>query len=1122
MKNYYLIISLFFLLFSGTVGAQWNVLSFPGPKVVPFEDYSKCQVGFLSTGFVANGIRSKDTVYQARFENLKQVGSFQQHEIYSNQEYRGLSNELSGWILSENNKFGFITGDGEISIPFQYDKLEYTWESSEFLAWKNGKCGLITVKDSIIVPCAYDVIYPGFIGDYGGKTISIEDHERFGVYSRKGKEIVPPVFQSIEPIEVHGAEENQLFFVVAKDSVTGLIDEDGNWVVPLNYRSVAIINQNSPAKAISFFSASDSIGYSTVFDEMGRQICDPILGTCYPIYSRYIDGMPSGTDFIFIRDTSGTRQGMLSTYTGKHTPFYEHINMYRNRFFFGTNGYWEGMMDTSFNVIVETTAQRKLYYFECYNQRLREIQNYHELGDTEPSCLEASQVKRQFGAFHEPIALVIALEKERIKLRKKDFLSEAEYLALWNLETGRQTPFIYNEIHRMFSRSDGVYFWAVHNHSEEVRYKHQDVGVDIYDSLGILINSICLDAMEYQMAIDLGREYAEEVLLVKNDENEWSVMLMDGTLLSRTYLENSHDYQYKAHIWKGLGKHAGIIRVNVPNGFWFMDYQGKRLLDGRMFLNGTMRQLSDGLMHMKTREHYVVVRNDLSLVTDSCSDVVQLDNEARNTLRTSVKQAVIKEGIAYAVFNDTLRVMDASCFTRSFTRQRLCKGTWIDSLGNVIPGEENEQSTDLFYKDLFIGKRGDTLTIRNNDHELILEVPKVKEHNITYEGIRVVTTTGKVGLIGFAPLAWEIQPMYSEVWKAGSNGLFFARDSIKEKWCIVDSLGIRRTERIFDDPFTFLSTRERNYFYSNRKMGIIDQNFTITVPARYDSGIQLRRSYALKDSEGLYLVGDSSGTVFQMEDGFVDSDQFNRYLYVRNDSVWVRDRNGNLLLPPTPRSIVLKEVNLAKMLIPEMRYSDRTRIQGMFLSCSDSNSAVIQLNTALLLNYANRCILDQVGLRRTGKTDYKPEWGCFRHPIWVNEHYYSEHIQGKCMIESGYEKQQDWYKTFELSGDSAIAINWRDLYVNPAEAETEISLLIEKQIQQLQLFGTTCGDMPGAVAEIKRTYYIYEGNLYFMYLPKLTPVIVSFNQVKSPLKHPEYLPIPKVSPLLEPKSISIH
>ncbi len=1116
MKNCYLVITLFFLLFSRSAQAQADWY-YSGPKVIPFEDYSKCQVGFLTAN-----LGRRDTLFQARFENLTPLGVTPYYNAHNQgQATYERFGSTPGWIVSENGKFGFITFEGKIGIPFQYEKLTYARTDKAFEACLNGKCGLVSEKDSVLIPIQYDAVHSSIDGSCQ-EFITVSSGAFYGVYAINRKEVVPPVFDVVEPIIVYGELKQSPFFIVKKNGRSGVMDDDGKWVVPMEFIRVEMINGNSPTEAESFFSGLDSTGHTIVFDESGRRIGEPILGNCYPIYSKLIDGYPTGTDFIAIRDTSETQQAILNVHTGKRTPFFEFINLYRHHFFYGTYEFCEGVMDTNFNVIATIDSGRQLHYFEN-NRGLNDIQSYSELYDTESSSIEVGDVKRKFGKFHEPNVLVWSLEKESVKLKRKYYSSETTYFSLWNLETGKRTPYIYNHVHRMISSTDGVYFWAVHNNSEDVRHLDQNVAIDIYDSLGTLVNKICMDQVEFRTVIQENYEQPKGVFLVQSADNVWTVQCVDGTQLSKTQFQYSSDFRFKPWIWKELGQHAGVIQINVPNGFWFMDYQGKPLLNGRTFHNSTFRQFVPGYNSLKDSNGYVIVGDDLSVVMDSCSNVIQFGSEVSYALRRSINGVVIKNNQVFCYFNERFQLLDSTFFIRTFERQRLAKDIWVDSRGTLLFGTDEELSAQMYLcGNLYIGKFGKTLRIENDKRELILEIPNVKEYHPSSSLITVVTTTGKTGKFRTSTASWAIPPIYTEIRETTIRGIFFARDSVKEKWCLVDSLGNRKTPNTFDHPFSFSQDKLNSYFYSDRKIGIINRDFSIEIPPRFDSGKQLRRSFVLHDYTGNYLLRDSSSSVFKLENGFVDSDQFNRYLYVTRDSVWVRDREGNLLLPPTLRSYVEEHINLGAYLIPEIPATQLPQVHGLFILCNPSDTALVKLNTKLLLDYADLNIINQAFLWKTDGVPYEQRQACYHRPIWINDTYYSERLDGSCEVEKGYEKQEVWFRVYEMKGDSTELIGWRDLFVDPVAAEVEISALIEKQIQVQQLFGTTCADMPAAVAEIKRNYYLNGPNLYFMHMPRYAPVIVQLHQIKTPLKHPECFPPPVPEPRFDPKLYRSH
>lgn len=102
-------------------------------------------------------------------------------------EYDELTFFGNGLIRAKRGgRYGVVAGDGSISIPFEYDWL-YLIENGWVYAQKDGKCGFIDQNARVIIPPEYDCIrlFPG--GNILAGKNSADDVETDGMFVLDGK-----------------------------------------------------------------------------------------------------------------------------------------------------------------------------------------------------------------------------------------------------------------------------------------------------------------------------------------------------------------------------------------------------------------------------------------------------------------------------------------------------------------------------------------------------------------------------------------------------------------------------------------------------------------------------------------------------------------------------------------------------------------------------------------------------------------------------------------------------------------------------------------------------------------------------------------------------------------------
>lgn len=138
---------------------------------------------------------------------------------------------------NKNNKYGCLTLDGTITLPFEYDFLSNILSSS-IIATKNRKCGLIQVNDGVpymITSCDFDNIQPT------RNVFVVEKNKKFGLLDLYGKVISPVDFDKIELSKSEKGYYGIVVFIATKDKFQFLINEKGeslnstkcNQIVPL-------------------------------------------------------------------------------------------------------------------------------------------------------------------------------------------------------------------------------------------------------------------------------------------------------------------------------------------------------------------------------------------------------------------------------------------------------------------------------------------------------------------------------------------------------------------------------------------------------------------------------------------------------------------------------------------------------------------------------------------------------------------------------------------------------------------------------------------------------------------------------------------------------------------------
>src|SRR6218665_2107239 len=177
MIQYYLRTILFFsLVMSSGSYAQ---------KLTKFQDPQTKKYGFYNS-------EKRDTVYKANYL-IKQEFL----RIESNYE-----RSVTIWVVSDGNKMGCLSDQGDWVIPLIYDQLGYHATFKVFIASLNNSIGMINIKDEVLIPFEYKSITPMlnayWVNAENYSFISVQaKNDSIGVFNKWGIQILPCQFTSV-------------------------------------------------------------------------------------------------------------------------------------------------------------------------------------------------------------------------------------------------------------------------------------------------------------------------------------------------------------------------------------------------------------------------------------------------------------------------------------------------------------------------------------------------------------------------------------------------------------------------------------------------------------------------------------------------------------------------------------------------------------------------------------------------------------------------------------------------------------------------------------------------------------------------------------------------------------
>ena len=211
------------------------------------ENGNKKQAGFIVSKKTEDG-------YRYGYANYR--GTIILNPIYTQLErVTEIANEKGVYFIAfKNGQAGLLKNNKEI-LNYEYEDIQYNVLGSIFVTKRNGKYGAVNQEGTTVLYPEYDNVYTGgmylnalkdkdiFIFDLNKtKTenanyyITIDKNNKYKVVDSKDNIIIDKDYTYIEYLPGD-------YFIVERDSKSGIIDSNGKSVIELKYDSISRINE---------------------------------------------------------------------------------------------------------------------------------------------------------------------------------------------------------------------------------------------------------------------------------------------------------------------------------------------------------------------------------------------------------------------------------------------------------------------------------------------------------------------------------------------------------------------------------------------------------------------------------------------------------------------------------------------------------------------------------------------------------------------------------------------------------------------------------------------------------------------------------------------------------------
>jgi hypothetical protein len=247
-------------------------------------------------------------------------------------------------------KAGYIDYTGQFVIPPIYHQTRsFCPDNRAAIVSTKLHDGIIGLKGELLVPMIYSSLSRiKTMKDAYGYLYLASKGDKYGVINLANEVIIPFEYDHINP-EVD-------YFMVKKDGKVGVLNLSNEVVLPLEYEA---INQN--LQRYAGFRVQEYNDKWALFDEMGKQVCDPIFDDLnIEITAFYINGRSEGKNIT------------IDYYGMVHPNFDFNVSGFNQRAYsiVKTKEQLYGLIDVNYNWIIEPKYEGLFYDTDIENNQI--------------------------------------------------------------------------------------------------------------------------------------------------------------------------------------------------------------------------------------------------------------------------------------------------------------------------------------------------------------------------------------------------------------------------------------------------------------------------------------------------------------------------------------------------------------------------------------------------------------------------------------------------------------------------------------------------------------------------------------------------------------------------------
>ncbi len=1074
-------------------------------QIKPFEDYSKCKIGFRGTW--------NDTLFPAKFEAAIPFTS-------SDDNYRNYRAERFDYLVSEKGKWGWLNPDGKWLLEPKYDALKFESRLNLVIAKLNGKCGAFAIDGSPGIPLVYDTIQNSLIIAPFDLQVTLNHH--IGFCARNGKELIPPNYVNIEPhfYKIDSLTWGTDFFCFT-DKEMHTYDTAGKIMFTKPFVRLSDFAPGMDRRRLNYlFLTETATGEFTVMDPKGK-VYLPLSKFPYrPVYTMqaYLDRKTVN----FAREENWNERydevssRLTSMSTGKQSQWYKEIQFVKDRIYAHDDDRWY-LLDTNFNILYEQKYIHEQFVFCDYYGEPTE----YLPGDGDLENLGEYQeflYLKQMASHEIKISPVIIIKhwyqsKKKVKVGNKYYpVPLAEYFGLFNSATKKSSPIIYKRIYTI-RQNNTFYYWAIHGDYDFLNAV-EEFSADVYDENLNYLRTVCVNYSLYERLGYLGGGFLlpdKPILISSEPQGESRVFLRDICWFDGSVPNVHHFEDIIIGTYINPDSTGYVMLQNERNEVYFRSVSGPDpIYDNKVFYH--YEPLHNGEQYdyfIKLRDSvglFTILNQQLEMLIDSCSQKIWVDrnNSGLQLKYLELPVIMVRKGLVYAYVQNEFKLLDASFFIAPNDLNQINLYSYVDNSGRLYSAEELEWrkqpkkgSVGKFM--IAFDKRELKLTELKTSKSIVF--PNVVAYRVLdgKQKLVVKTMDKKCGIIDGKTGLWYVKPIYDSISAENyaNPEYLFARDKAisSTKWFGIKTDGSIVTGPEFDYPISIYKDKNYGLARSNNRWGTIDTVFNWITNPKFRNYLNVGSSLVMFEYPDKYeFMDQSTGKLFPAQHDSVNLLYPERMILFHQGKIEILDNKGKVLLPKMERSEAVKTANLAQILQGGLVRSlgQQIRIQEDLMIVMPDNKLLVKRNNENILENCrfncltrreilelqNKNYCDRLTKSATKRTPYR-----FTDNVYVEQKLGNyEHFKSKTLNAcSGAYYYTGKFTNFRIVNDSLVEIKQlSELFIKDSGYELKLNALLEKVIQREQALGLVCTDMGAAIEQMKQNFIIESGKLSFV------------------------------------------